>query len=363
MLVVLAVTAALPYCRVYDVEPFRNCVGTQIQGDVGIHQTLRMTADSLVKVSIFVGEMGNGEAYDVQIEDEDENAVASGGAAPTRSWYWMDIPLDPDEFNKPVRGKLYKVVFTRPTTGEPISFAYDSTDPYIYGSMSVGQDNEPLKDLALRVTGVMRPKDSSYWAFNFGPWEANPALREVIAARAEYAGVRADRMGLDWERIEATQGTFDFSSMDAELAYAHGQLSCDILGLLLYCPKWASSRVDLTWVPGDTWAEGYWRFDTCTRCPPRNLFLGVWDDSNHWARYVQAVVQRYNSMIDLWEAWNEGNLTSKYWQTPDSFYTIGGDTARSMCRLYVRLCAVADSVLDSVETEEAADIRYLPTAG
>jgi len=51
-------------------------------------------------------------------------------------WKWLDFNLDQGQA-APVRGKDYRVIVTR-DNGQPISFAYDTTNPYKDGCLSVG---------------------------------------------------------------------------------------------------------------------------------------------------------------------------------------------------------------------------------
>lgn len=65
-LVVLAlfVASATAAVRLYDVPPFRNLIGS-VSGlpSYGASQSLRMTADSLTRISILVGERGQTQRH------------------------------------------------------------------------------------------------------------------------------------------------------------------------------------------------------------------------------------------------------------------------------------------------------------
>jgi hypothetical protein len=128
MLFLCLTAVAFPLSKSYDVVPFRNYIGTQIQGDVGVAQYFRNTLDSLTMVSFWCGDKGNGEAFNVEVWDSAGPRVAhkTGFPAPSQSWTWLNIPLDYD--TSPVRGRTYKVIVTRPT-GAAISFAHDTTNP------------------------------------------------------------------------------------------------------------------------------------------------------------------------------------------------------------------------------------------
>ncbi len=156
---------ALPSSKSYDVVPFRNFVGTQTQGDLGVAQFYRNTLDSLWKVSVWIGDTVDTSSYNVVVYDSaiPTHQIAHGptnGVHAPQCWSWLDFELTKDD--DPVRGRTYKVVVSR-TSGQPISFAYDPTNPYKYGSLSVGGTAHPDCDLALRVTGLMRPVEATDW--------------------------------------------------------------------------------------------------------------------------------------------------------------------------------------------------------
>jgi hypothetical protein len=121
-LLALLVVAALPMSKAYDVVPYRNFIGTQPQGRVGVSQYYRNTLDELTMVSFWCGDRGNGEAFNVEVWDSAGPRIAhkTGFPAPNQSWTWLNIPLDFD--TSPVRGRTYKVVVSRPT-GAAVSFA------------------------------------------------------------------------------------------------------------------------------------------------------------------------------------------------------------------------------------------------
>ncbi len=115
LLVAVSLTYAATKC--YDVVPYQNCIGVQEDGEVGISQSYTNVLDSLTMVSIWVGDKGNGEAFDVLVQDAETQEVVADtqGIVPTASWSWLDMPLNPYLGRKPVRGKTYKVIFTRAT--------------------------------------------------------------------------------------------------------------------------------------------------------------------------------------------------------------------------------------------------------
>jgi len=136
VLMALAMPAILlAVTKVYDVTPFRNCIGEtdSVPPNNKVSQSfINVVDDSLTVISLWVGDRGNGEAFSVVIKDEDEVTVAhrSDFPAPGQSWTWLNIPLIYDA--PPVRGKTYKATFTRPT-GAAISYAYNPNDEYEHG--------------------------------------------------------------------------------------------------------------------------------------------------------------------------------------------------------------------------------------
>jgi len=151
-LLALLVAVALPLSKAYDVVPYKNFIGTQPQGRVGVTQYYRNTLDDITRVSVWVGDASNPAVFDVQIKDSVTGVVVAEklGQAPGQSWSWLNFDLTPKP-DKPVRGRTYKVVVTRPS-GAPISFAYDTTNPYTYGCLLVGSIAHGYWDLAARIT-------------------------------------------------------------------------------------------------------------------------------------------------------------------------------------------------------------------
>jgi hypothetical protein len=135
------------------VVPYRNCIGTQTQGAVGVSQYIRNTLDSLSVVSVWIGDTFGGELFDVTVVDSvNPLHLIAHNAQPVhvaQCWAWLDFPLTKDA--DPVRGRTYKVVVTRPT-GAAISFAYDTTNKYRYGCLLVGGTAHDSWDLAAWTT-------------------------------------------------------------------------------------------------------------------------------------------------------------------------------------------------------------------
>ena len=127
LLVVVGLTYATTKC--YDVVPYKNFIGTQEDGEAGISQYVRNTLDSLTYVNFWVGDAGDtSEHFYVEVRDSVSGALLAqtyaGGVQAPGSWSWMPCSLVTTNGKRPVRGKTYKVLFTR-QGGAAISYAYD----------------------------------------------------------------------------------------------------------------------------------------------------------------------------------------------------------------------------------------------
>jgi hypothetical protein len=115
--------------KAYDVVPYRNFIGTQPQGAVGVSQYYRNTLDSLSVVSVWIGDTFAGQPYEVEVYDSASTQRVAYSAQPVHApkmWAWTGFTLTKDA--QPVRGRTYRVQVSRPTGGA-ISFAYDPTSP------------------------------------------------------------------------------------------------------------------------------------------------------------------------------------------------------------------------------------------
>ncbi len=131
MLFLCLTAVAFPLSKSYDVVPYRNCIGTQTPGYVGVSQFYRNTLDSLSAVSVWIGDTFDGGTYKVEVKDSATDALIASKAnkQATQMWSWLNFDLDPGPV-KPVRGRTYKVVVSR-QSGQPISFAYCDTNPNV----------------------------------------------------------------------------------------------------------------------------------------------------------------------------------------------------------------------------------------
>jgi hypothetical protein len=344
---VLASLVAMPalvfaLVRAYDVPPTTAQLSgwTRFQDSVG--QVLTVNFDLPITASLFCGSRGGNGTYNVGIYSYPggvtELAYKHNAQVP-RDHSWLNCSLTvafPDSF---VKGRQVEVRWTR-SGQDSIQYYYQDEDPYPYGLLVANlPDPVPLDwDLACRVMGVMLPVDSTYWGFNMSPivWVLG-GLRNTVKQRAAAAGMGMVRDGLPWSWIQPrSPDTFDFTNVDVCVDFVHDTLGCEMVGMLLPCAKWASTRI--------TWDSTNERLDTCELCPPRNLWP-LPESVNYWARYVDAVVRRYCDRVKTYEVWNEPHLLNVFWQYPNIPESLGGyavSDTQGMCSLYVRLCFVAD---------------------
>ena len=100
----------------YDVVPYSNCVAQTTIAGTDVIQYYRNTLDSLVTVSVWIGDTFVSQPYNVVIVDSAMPAhqIAhgpSGGQHAPKCWAWLDFPLT--EVAQPVRGRTYKVIVSR----------------------------------------------------------------------------------------------------------------------------------------------------------------------------------------------------------------------------------------------------------
>jgi hypothetical protein len=93
------------------------------------------------------------------------------------------------------------------------------------------------------------------------------------------AGIGWARVDLTWDVIEPRRGEYRWGMVDQMVARAEGE-NVRLLGILGYCPAWASSG-----------PSPYF--------PPRSRA--------EWKNFVSTIVFRYKGCIDYWCLWNEPN--------------------------------------------------------
>jgi hypothetical protein len=146
--------------------------------------------------------------------------------------------------------------------------------------------------------------------------------------------------------------------------------------------KFASSRETLVWKGawfpdsvhyGDSVWQEWQGLDTSLYCAPRGLLTPLYSDSNYWSSYILALMTHRDtnggrqwpdscppcSLVHIYEIWNEVNDTctdsrhfppfgwaTGWWRRPtDSQYGSGFDSLEGLCRLYVQMAWVAETVI------------------
>ncbi len=104
--------------------------------------------------------------------------------------------------------------------------------------------------------------------------------RDAILESLGGIEVRWLRVDVDWDRIEAQRGVFDWREVDRVLASAR-RLGLSVLASVSYTPAWASGSADRA-------------------TPPR--------DPARFHEFVRAFVERHRSAIHAIGLWNEPNL-------------------------------------------------------
>ena len=116
-MLLLLVVASLSYAatKSYDVVPFKNYIGVQPLGQIGVSQYYRNTLDSLTHVNFWVGDAGDtSEHFYVEVRDSVSGALLAqtyaGGVQAPGSWSWMPCSLVTTNGKRPVRGRTYKTI-------------------------------------------------------------------------------------------------------------------------------------------------------------------------------------------------------------------------------------------------------------
>jgi hypothetical protein len=135
----------------------------------------------------------------------------------------------------------------------------------------------------------------------FGMVVRNPGTQPLLAAGAR----RLSDPSVTWAALEPTAGTFDWSTLDQEVALAH-QSGAQITLTLGITPTWAAGTSGAS-LPAD---------------------LATWDT------YIQAVATRYQGKIAAYELWNApedpANWTGDPAQLPTALATLAAHAAADL---------------------------------
>ena len=149
-------SVTLATSKSYDVAPFGNSVAEIVTSNGYVRQYYRNTLDSLVRLSWWCGDTSGGGLFDVEVVD---SAIPTHQIAhntypghPTQCWAWLNVPLTKDA--KPVRGRTYKVVVSRPNWGGAISFGFDPRNTYRFGN-AVANNCMPQMDSSDDVAAMV----------------------------------------------------------------------------------------------------------------------------------------------------------------------------------------------------------------
>jgi hypothetical protein len=114
LLLLGVVSGATAIPKAYDVVPFKNYIGVQTLGQVGVAQYYRNTLDSLTFVWFWVGDTFTSDRFRVEIRDSvTDDQVAQTvhvGSHASRCWTWLPCTLVTTNGRRPVRGRTYKTI-------------------------------------------------------------------------------------------------------------------------------------------------------------------------------------------------------------------------------------------------------------
>jgi hypothetical protein len=117
-------------------------------------------------------------------------------------------------------------------------------------------------------------------------WESDSELNRELDEMAR-SGAKWLRIDFNWPSVQPTPTSWNWQATDRIVQEASSR-GMRILAMPAYTPPWARG-------PG-----------TDDKYPP--------SDRGTYARFVQAAVRRYESVVKHWEIWNEPN--QKYWWKP-----------------------------------------------
>jgi hypothetical protein len=143
-------------------------------------------------------------------------------------------------------------------------------------------------------------------------------------------GAQWARMSAEWNQIEPTQGTFNYSSMDSVVANATAN-NITVSGLLLFNPTWVNTN-------GGAFPTG---------------------SLPAWSTFVGNMASRYASQVTYWEIWNEpdgatGATPSDYAQTVEAAYT-AAKAANANAQVGITVSEVNINWMKQAITSGAAD--------
>jgi hypothetical protein len=351
VLLLVAVAVSHGLVRAYSVEPASAQLSDWTDT---LSQTLTINFDEPITASLFCGSRGDTGRYSIGIYSYPGGVTElayNHGTQPPNDHSWLNCSLTVDFPDSFVKGRQVEVRWTR-GGADSLEYYWSDGDPYKYGFMVTNQPHAG-QDLAMRCLGRLNPVDSAYWsvdAFAF-PWGEPQWYRDTWAVRAQEANLKAVRLSIEWKEFEKDPDSFDFGMLDDALQCIVNSAHCQVLGCLVSCPPWASTRTVIdSFSNPDTFVTPH--------APPQNLFEPVSSDYNYYARYLRALLPHCDS-VHTWEVSNEqndsgphcsdprpGHYVEGWFHRPDRSFYPGVDTGLlGLCQLYMRLAAVTESVI------------------
>ena len=367
--------------RAYSVEPVKASWSGEtrtVPPNNVLAQTVTCCWDSLEAVHLFCGARGDTYRYNLEVKDDTTNARVAYqlGRAPGRDHDWLVFDgIAMDSGATFTKGKRYRFEFRR--QGQDSIQYYWAEDPngssaqgpYLYGHMIVGGQSQTTRDLAMRCLGRLNAVDSvDFGACDVSWWcslrHDSIQNRDTLSFDSlefrnlmEESKARTVRFDLDWNLIQwGGRNSWGWDLQDAQMRGIRADAGCKPLALLFQTVHWASTRVDSHRVAntdgGDTWR---WVYDTSLHCAPEGLNRPIDDTLNYLARFIDAVVLRYdvkNESIHDWEVFNEPNdttceqptLNTGWWRRPNRYYQLDAGL-RPLCALYMKMAKVIDTVI------------------
>ena len=141
--------------------------------------------------------------------------------------------------------------------------------------------------------------------------KADSPLAVYLADKIGFKGYRIHWIpwgpyGSDNMCIQPEEGVYNWGFMDERMNEI-GKYGFDVIGNVLFTPKWASSTPE----PSDI--NGYGMYKYSIYAP---------EDLSTWEEFLNNLVTRYNDQIKTWEVWNEPHIpgSSTFWNdTPENF--------------------------------------------
>ena len=121
LLLLLVASISYSTTKCYDVVPYKNCIAVETLGTRGVTQFYRNTLDSVTFAWFWAGDTFTSDRFRVEIRDSvSGDLIAQSrnqGSHASQCWSWLPCTLVTTQGRKPVRGRTYKVVVSRPSGG------------------------------------------------------------------------------------------------------------------------------------------------------------------------------------------------------------------------------------------------------